>query len=506
MNDRWKRKLSDWADQNNVPEEPDDVSENGESVPTAVQPSESTETGLPDEDLEDLRECQDQYSLLKKGPVTEVREPSISSGLRETLKDLIPNLIHTLITKHNIDRFLGNQEMDRQQARQKLNQITHELMRDKGVRMGGKKRDFTAQMVVNEIVGFGPITPLLRDSSINEVMVNGIKEVYVEKNGELERSDVEFVDVKQINRTIEKILRPTNRHVDVSQPQVDARLPDGSRVHVIIPPVAADAPTITIRKFNRDQIDFEQLMDFGTLSEEMAYFLGACVKARLNIVVSGGTSSGKTTLLNAFSSLIPRKERIVTIEDSLELKIKSHHPHVVRLETRDPNIEGQGEVPMRQLVQDALRMRPDRIIVGEVRGEEVMDMLQAMNTGHDGSFTTIHANSPAETVSRLENLALMAGVDIPAASVRNQIATSIDLFVQIKRYQDGSRKINHITEVLHSEEEQIKLKDIFRFRHDGTDDSGKVKGEFERIQRSPEIRERFQQAGLNFPDEMFEGS
>jgi pilus assembly protein CpaF len=500
----WKRKLEKWSELNNVPEEPEINTNDGDPVPNAVTPEESTETGLTEDDFQQLREYQKHYSLLEREPVEEIDEPSVSDDLRDQLKSLVPSLIHTLITKENIDQILSEKDLPRQEARDKLARRVHGLLDERGIRMGGKNRNLTARMVVNEILAYGPITPLLRDDSINEVMVNHFDEVFVEKEGELQRSDVGFIDCKQINRTIEKILRPTNRHVDISKPQVDARLPDGSRVHVIIPPLAADSPTITIRKFNRDRIDFEQLMEFGTLSEEMAYFLGACVKARLNIVVSGGTSSGKTTLLNAFSTLIPRQERIVTIEDSLELKIKSHHPHVVRLETRDPNIEGKGEVPMRQLVRDALRMRPDRIIVGEVRGEEVMDMLQAMNTGHDGSFTTIHANSPAETISRLENLALMAGVDIPARTVRNQIGTSIDLFVQINRFQDGSRKINHITEVIHSQDDQVKLNDIFRFDSCGTDETGAVQGDFKRVKRSPQIRKQFKQHGLKFPDEIFE--
>lgn len=504
MRERWKNLLDEWAETNDVPKEPTEPTNGQDPVPIPESGTERPDSGLPEEDLHEIQEIQEEVSLLSTQTIENPVELSMSEDFRQKLQQIVPDLISTVVNRHTLDSLFEGVDRDSPQARKVVERKIRDVIREETFSFRAKKTDFLVQMVTNEIIAFGPITPLLQDDSINEIMVNDYREIYVEKDDELQRSHVSFIDQKQVYRTIEKILRPTNRSIDVMSPRVDARLPDGSRVHAIIPPVSADSPAITVRKFNRDRVHFEDLLEFDSLSEEMAFFLGACIKARLNIVVSGGTSSGKTTLLNAFSTLIPKSERIVTIEDSLELKLKSHHPHVVRLETREPNSEGRGEVSMRQLVRDALRMRPDRIIVGEVRGREVMDMLQAMNTGHDGSFTTVHANNPRETVSRLENLALMSGVEIPSRTVRNQISTSIDLFVQANRYQDNSRKISHITEVQHSDENQVELNDIFRFDHQGIDETGSVQGEFNRVQRSPTIRERFHREGLEFPDERFE--
>ncbi|HEX3032061.1 MAG TPA: CpaF family protein [Bacillota bacterium] len=330
--------------------------------------------------------------------------------------------------------------------------------------------------IVDEIVGFGPINPLLQDPTVSEVMVNGPDQVYVERSGKLVHTNVCFRDNEHVLHIIEKIVAPLGRRIDESMPMVDARLPDGSRVNAIIPPLALKGPTITIRKFSKDPLKVEDLIRFGSLTMEMAKFLDACVKARLNIVVSGGTGSGKTTTLNILSSFIPTDERIVTIEDAAELQLRQDH--VVTLETRPANIEGKGAISMRDLVKNSLRMRPDRIVVGEVRSGEALDMLQAMNTGHDGSLTTGHANSPRDMLARLETMVLMAGMDLPVRAIREQIASAVDLIVQQNRLKDGSRRITHITEVQGMEGETVVLQDIFIFEQMGLDDKGKIVGRF----------------------------
>lgn len=356
--------------------------------------------------------------------------------------------------------------------------------------------------IIDEVLGFGPITPLIKDETVSEIMVNGPKQVYVERKGRLEKTRVRFRDNQHVLHIIEKIVSPLGRRIDESMPMVDARLPDGSRVNAIIPPLALNGPTITIRKFSKDPFKMSDLIRFGTLTPEMARFLEACVRARLNIIVSGGTGSGKTTFLNCLSSFIPRDERIVTIEDAAELQLSQ--PHVVTLETRPPNMEGKGAITMRDLVRNSLRMRPDRIIVGEVRSGEALDMLQAMNTGHDGSLTTGHANSPRDMLSRLETMVLMAGMDLPVRAIREQIASAVDLIVQQARMRDGSRKITHITEVLGMEGDTIVLQDIFLFEKEGLDEHGKLKGSFRATGIRPKFVDKLKGAGVPLPENIFE--
>lgn len=355
--------------------------------------------------------------------------------------------------------------------------------------------------VVDEVLGFGPIDPLLKDDSVSEVMVNSANQVYVERKGKLVLTDVRFRDDAHVMQVIEKIVAPLGRRIDESSPMVDARLPDGSRVNAIIPPLALRGPCITIRKFAKDPLQIENLIDFGTLTPEMADFLRACVEGKLNIVVSGGTGSGKTTTLNILSSFIPDDERIVTIEDAAELQLRQQH--VVKLETRPANIEGKGAISMRDLVKNSLRMRPDRIVVGEVRSGEALDMLQAMNTGHDGSLTTGHANSPRDMISRLETMVLMAGLDLPVKAIREQIASAVDLVLQQSRLQDGSRRITHLTEVQGMEGEIITLQDIFIFEQKGKDENNKIMGKFKSTGIRPKFMEKLAANGIQLGNDVF---
>ncbi len=355
--------------------------------------------------------------------------------------------------------------------------------------------------VVDEVLGFGPIDPLLKDDSISEVMVNSANQVYVERKGKLVLTDVRFRDDAHVMQVIEKIVAPLGRRIDESSPMVDARLPDGSRVNAIIPPLALRGPCITIRKFAKDPLQITQLIEFGTLTQEMADFLRACVEGKLNIVVSGGTGSGKTTTLNILSSFIPDDERIVTIEDAAELQLRQEH--VVKLETRPANIEGKGAISMRELVKNSLRMRPDRIVVGEVRSGEALDMLQAMNTGHDGSLTTGHANSPRDMISRLETMVLMAGLDLPVRAIREQIASAVDLVLQQSRLQDGSRRITHLTEVQGMEGDVITLQDIFIFEQRGKDENNKIIGSFRPTGIRPKFIDKLISNGIHLSNEIF---
>lgn len=355
--------------------------------------------------------------------------------------------------------------------------------------------------IVDEAVGFGPIHSLLSDESVSEVMVNGPEHVYVERKGKLELTDVVFRNNEHVQHIIEKIVAPIGRRIDESSPMVDARLPDGSRVNAIIPPISLCGPCITIRKFAADPLTIDDLLGYGTLSLEMAAYLEAAVRARLNIVVSGGTGSGKTTSLNVLSSFIPHDERIVTIEDAAELQLRQEH--VVSLETRPSNIEGKGMVSIRDLVKNSLRMRPDRIVVGEVRSGEALDMLQAMNTGHDGSLTTGHANTPRDMLARLETMVLMAGMDLPVRAIREQIASAIDVIVQQSRLRDGSRKLTHITEVQGMEGDIIVLQDLFIYEQSGIDENGKCVGTFRSTGIRPKSINKLEAAGINLPAVMF---
>ncbi len=355
--------------------------------------------------------------------------------------------------------------------------------------------------VLDELIGCGPLEPLLRDPATTEVMVNGPSHVFVEQKGRVFETPVYFEDDAHVMRIVDRILRPLGRRVDRKWPMADARLPDGSRVNVIVPPSAVDGPTITIRKFSQNKLTIDDLVRFGSLTPSMAEFLRACVGARVNIVVAGGTGSGKTTLLNVLSDFIPDHDRIVTIEDSAELRLAK--PHVVRLEARPPDPDGSGRVTIRDLVINALRMRPERIVVGEVRDAAALDMLQAMNTGHDGSLTTLHANTPRDALTRLETMTLMAGIDFPLRVVREQIAAAIDLIVQQARLRDGSRKITQITEVQGMEGDVVVLQDIFRFVERGQDGEGRVLGQAEATGMRPKFSPRLDASGIQFSTDIY---
>jgi pilus assembly protein CpaF len=355
--------------------------------------------------------------------------------------------------------------------------------------------------VLNEFFGFGPIQPLLEDATISEVMVNGPARVYIERKGKVQLSNVKFDDDEHVRRIIDRIILPLGRRVDLDTPLVDARLPDGSRVNAVIPPVSIDGPSITIRKFGTKKLTVEDLVTFGSMTPQIAEFLKACVISRLNVVVSGGTGSGKTTLLNVLSGFIPEDERIVTIEDAAELQLNQEH--VVRLEAKKPNLDGKGEVTIRDLVKNSLRMRPERIVVGECRGGEALDMLQAMNTGHDGSLTTLHANAPRDAISRMETMSLMAGLDFPLKVIREQIASAVELIVQQTRLRDGSRKITQITEVAGMEGDTVVLQDIFKFSEEGLDKDGRVIGQIRPTGLRPLFTPKLEAAGFKLPPEIF---
>ena len=355
--------------------------------------------------------------------------------------------------------------------------------------------------IVDEFTGFGPIQPLLDDPDVSEVMVNGPNKVFIEKNGKVTKSGVTFDDDDHVMRIIDRIILPLGRRVDVDSPTVDARLPDGSRVNAVIRPVSIDGPCITIRKFKKDKLQIEDLIKFGSISSNMAEFLRACVHSHLNIVVSGGTGSGKTTLLNVLSSFIPEHERIVTIEDAAELQLQQDH--VLRMETKVPNVDGRGAVTIRDLVRNSLRMRPDRIVVGECRGGETLDMLQAMNTGHDGSLTTLHANSPRDALSRMETMVLMAGMDLPLKVVRQQISSAVDLIIQQSRLKDGQRKVTAITEVAGMEGETVVLTDVFKFEQKSIGQDGKIVGDLEATGIRPIFGPRLEAAGFKLSGDIF---
>lgn len=375
-----------------------------------------------------------------------------------------------------------------------------EIYHASGVQLEEERRDRIFREIVDELVGYGPIEPLLADPEISEIMINGPESVFVEKHGRITKSDCRFRDDEHVQRMIERIIRPLGRRIDRNSPAVDARLPDGSRVNAIIPPCAIDGPSVTIRKFTSDKLSIEDLIELGSLNSSVAEFLGACVKARLNMIVSGGTGSGKTTLLNVLSACIPPEERIVTIEDSAELQLKQEH--VVRLEYKPPERDGTGEMSIRDLVRNSLRMRPDRIVIGEVRGGETLDMLQAMNTGHDGSLTTLHANSPRDSIARLETMALMAGIDLPLTAIRSQIASAVGMIIQVARLRDGTRRVTRISEVQGLEGSIVVLSDVFTFEETSYE-KGKIIGQLQPAGFRPECYSRIEALGIQLAPQMF---
>ena len=387
------------------------------------------------------------------------------------------------------------------QSREMVQQWLADALSRTGVDLPPEVRSAVLDSAVADLIGYGPLELLLPDREISEIMVNGAKQVFIERNGEVIETDVSFTDDEHVMRIINRMVSPLGRRVDADNPTADARLPDGSRVNIAIPPVAVDGPTITIRKFLETKITLNELIELGTLTQYMARFLEACVAARLNILITGNTSSGKTTMLNLLSGFIPNRERVVTIEDAVELKLKQRH--VIRLETKLPNVDGTGEVTVRDLVRNALRMRPDRIVVGEVRGGEAMDMLQAMNTGHTGSLTTLHANAPRDATARLETMCMMAGLDMPLIAIRRQIASAINLIVHLARLQDGTRKMVRITEVGGMEGDIITLSDIFKFEQSGMSPDGKVLGQLRPTGLRPMFTPRLEVAGFKLGGEIF---
>jgi len=387
------------------------------------------------------------------------------------------------------------------QAGAEIRAVIGQLLDAEGLPLSREDRRRLEAEITSEVLGFGPLDPLLKDDTVSDILVNNAKQVYVERRGKLELAECQFRDDEHLTQIIDRIVSQVGRRVDASSPMVDARLPDGSRVNAVIPPIALDGPSLSIRRFGRDPYHIQHLISFGSQTAEMAQFFEAIVKARMNIIVSGGTGSGKTTLLNCLSSFIPPNERVVTIEDAAEIQLQQ--PHVVRLETRPPNLEGKGEVTARDLVRNCLRMRPDRIVVGEVRGGEALDMLQAMNTGHDGSITTLHANNPRDCLSRLEMMILMAGVELPVAAMRGQISSAVNVIIQQQRLRDGTRKVTKVTEITGMEGDVISAQDIFQFVATGVDGQGKVEGYFECTGIRPRLIDHLEAAGIRLGNDFF---
>ena len=392
--------------------------------------------------------------------------------------------------------------IDESKARNEIREIALQIIVEESAPLSIKQRTVVIQRIEDEVMGLGPLEPLLADKTISDILVNGAKSVYIERHGKLEKTNVTFNDNAHLLNTIDRIVSAVGRRIDESSPMVDARLADGSRVNAIIPPLAIDGPSVSIRRFAVELLSADDLISLGTISAEMAKVLEVIVKARLNVLISGGTGSGKTTTLNILSAFIPQDERVVTIEDSAELQLQQ--PHVVRLETRPPNIEGRGEVTSRDLVRNSLRMRPERIIVGEVRGAEALDMLQAMNTGHDGSLTTVHANTPRDALGRIENMVSMTGINFPIKALRAQIAAAINIVIQISRLEDGSRKLVSIQEINGMEGDIITMSELFTFDRSSVDDEGKVIGKIRATGVIPAFYKGLAPRGIDLPIETFE--
>ena len=431
-------------------------------------------------------------------PAAEIKRTGLSF---KEYQDLKSSVHRDLISRVDLER-VANQRDDH--TRGQVLSVIQDLVANLKTPLSGRERERLALEVLDEVFGLGPLEPVLQDPAVSDILVNGPRQVYVERGGILEESNIMFKDNAHLMNIIDKIVSAVGRRVDEASPMVDARLADGSRVNVIIPPLAIDGPHISIRRFGHIPITEDDLLKNQTLTKPMLELLRAAVKARINVVISGGTGAGKTTLLNVLSGYISEKERIVTIEDSAELQLKQRH--CVRLETRPANIEGSGSIMQRQLVINSLRMRPDRIVVGEVRGEEALDMLQAMNTGHDGSMTTVHANSPRDAIARIETMALMANLNLPEKAVRRQIASAVQLIVQIARFTDGSRRVTHVTEISGMEDDVVSLQDVFVFDKQGISPDGRVLGAFTATGVRPNFSERLNASGISVLASWFEHS
>lgn len=434
-----------------------------------------------------------------RGTEQQARRAPAASTVRDAFKDLKERIQDKLVAE--LDPAMDVSRTD--DVRRTIQDMFEQILAQENIILSRSERERLFEGIVAEILGFGPLEVLLADENVSEIMVNGPEKVFVERKGKLTKTNIIFESNEHVMKVIDRIVSPLGRRIDESSPYVDARLPDGSRVNAIIPPLALNGPTLTIRKFEKDPLTIDDLIRFGSMSSETAEFLKACVKSRLNIVVSGGTGSGKTTLLNVLSSFIPNDERIITVENAAELQLRQEH--VVTLESRPPNIEGKGEVTIRDLVINTLRMRPDRVVVGECRGGETLDMLQAMNTGHDGSLTTAHANTPRDMLSRLETMCLMAGMDLPVRAIREQVASAVDLIIQQSRLRDGTRKIVNVTEVQGMEGDVIVMSDIFAFEQQGIE-NGKIVGRLKPTGIRPKFYERIEAAGIVLPPNIFGAS
>ncbi len=418
------------------------------------------------------------------------------SGQKDTYTDLKTRVQNRLLSE--LDPSMDITHVN--EVRSTIQDLFEQVLAEENIVLSRPERQRLFEQISAEILGFGPLQPLLEDDTITEVMVNGAKNIYIERAGKIIRIPMAFESDEHVMRIIDRIVAPLGRRIDESSPYVDARLPDGSRVNAIIPPISLVGPVLTVRKFARNPITLEQLIQYGTITPEALQFLKACVESRLNMIISGGTGSGKTTLLNILSQYIPADERIVTVENAAELQLRQEH--VVTLESRPPNIEGRGEVTIRQLVINCLRMRPDRIIVGEIRDEAALDMLQAMNTGHDGSMTTAHSNSPRDTLARLETMVMMAGMDLPVRAIREQVSSAIDLIVHEERMRDGTRKVVNITEVSGMEGDVITMTDIFVFEQSGFE-GGKIIGRMRPTGLRPKFMEKIESSGIHLPPSIF---